>query len=313
MAVENVNEPPRTQVIDPKHSEKKDEGTAYWETAVKNTRLQREFKTEKKLMEELENPPAPPQEPSFKVTGGVNLGTIDLQEQQRLAREETAKAQEEGRKRVEKAETAAQESRDALAAAQLTHLRENLSGQIAALQNAISSGQRGDIVSELDNIEKVAARLGLGRTDGGGIDLNTTLALKKLEQEMKREDRRFALEMKKDERLWQIELKRLESEDKDRQARAEAERGKYAMIASLPEQLGGVIARGLTARADDIAAQPKPARARAIQAGEGEAGEIECPVCQSPVGIGPTAEHATCAGCGQGFDIRRTAEVSSEA
>ena len=100
MPVESVNEPKRTSSIDPKVTpEKKDDDTTYWETQVKKTRLQREFKTEKKLMEEVENPPLPP-EPAFKVTGGVNLGTIDLQEQQRQAREETLRLQREANERI---------------------------------------------------------------------------------------------------------------------------------------------------------------------------------------------------------------------
>ena len=153
--------------IDPKITpEKKDDDTTYWETQVKKTRLQREFKTEKKLMEEVENPPLPP-EPAFKVTGGVNLGTIDLQEQQRQAREETLRLQREANERIERAEKSATDAREALNRANLEHMQSNLGAQIAQLQTAINSGNKRDIFSELENVENIASKLGYAKGSPG--------------------------------------------------------------------------------------------------------------------------------------------------
>ncbi len=37
----------------------------------------------------------------------------------------------------------------------------------------------------------------------------------------------------------------------------------------------------------------------------GHGGEIECPDCQQPVAVGPTAETAICAACGRTMSIKR--------
>jgi len=309
MPLENVNIPQTLNVVDPQAAqEKKNGGVTYWEQQAKETRAQREFVQEQKLINDLNSPPSAP-EPPFKVTGGINLGNIDIQEQQRVAREDSARLQKEAQERVEKAEREVAATRDALNAANLNHLRDTLSGQIAALQNALQAGNRGDISTELETIEKVAAKLGLARPTGnvGGDSFNHELALLKLQQEMKREDRKFALETKKEEKLWTLELKKLEQQQKESEARLLAEQNKYSLFASLPEQVGGVIVKAMAAQEGGVSSRPgnKQAPVRDIEAHEGEAGQIGCPICGNPVGIAPTTQATRCAGCGQQFRIKR--------
>jgi hypothetical protein len=174
-------------------------------------------------------------------------------------------------------------------------------------------------VTELDAVEQVAQRLGLSRGSGssGDSNLENMIALKKLEQELKREERKFSLEMKRDERMWQLELKKLDQQTRESEARLEAERNKFAMLASLPEQVGASIAKGMMARGEagiaaDAAPKTSQVAARTVEAGENEAGELTCPVCQSQVGIGPTAKQAVCAKCRQVFVIKRTTETTEE-
>lgn len=318
MAVEEVHVPGKVKNIDPKNpAEKKDESTSYWEGAVKATRAKREFLEEEKLMREIQQPPEPP-EPPFKVTGGINMGTIDLQEQQRQAREEAKAMAAEAQKRIEQAERERDNARDALNAANIQHLQQNLGSQIEQLKAAVSSGNRRDIMSELESIEAVAGRLGFSKgSRESGNSLESTIQLKRLEQELKREERKFALEMKKDERMWQLELKKLDQAARESEARLEAERNKYAMIASLPEQLGASIAKGLIARNNGggIAEEAPAPRQRAtrqtkqktlnIEAIENEAGQIDCPKCGTPVGIAPTTMDTACVGCHQAFHVTR--------
>jgi hypothetical protein len=186
--------------------------------------------------------------------------------------------------------------------------------QIESLKNAIASGQKHDFFGELENIENAAAKLGYARTDGKASDFNAQLSLKKLEMEMKREDRRFALEMKKDDRMWQLEIKKLEQSAKEADQRLQQESQRYSMLASIPEQIGGAIAKGMIARGENITgmgSQPPPQTqqvpAITVEAGEGEAGELPCPKCNSVIGIGPTTTTTMCAKCSQPFYIKRVA------
>lgn len=331
MAVEEVHVPNAITKIDPTRTpEKKDDNVVYWEGQVKQARAKREFLQEQKLAKEIQDPELPP-EPPFKVTGGINLGNIDIQEQQRAAREEALKAQAEAQKRVDEAIKERDTVREALANAQMRHLQETLGNQIAQLQNAIQGGKRPDIVSELEAVEAIAGRLGLSRiSGGGGSDTNVMLQVKKLEADLKREERRFQLDMKKDERMWQLELKKLEHQERESAARVEAERNKYNMIAALPEQFGTVVAKGLLAhgqgvefsQAEPITQRPSvppPSQQgggmqiRTIQAPVGEGGEIPCPTCGTPVGVAPSTQSTQCAHCHQPFVIQRIEPVAEGA
>jgi hypothetical protein len=310
MSVEQVHVPGKIREVSPKTPEEKKEDSAeYWEKQVKAKRAQKEY-------EPLGKPEEPP-EPPFKVSGGINLGTIDLQEQQRQAREEATQQRAEFQKRIEAADKAATDAREALNTANLVHLKENLSAQIQALQNAITTGNKRDIVSELDTVETLAGKLGLQRNPVGKSDFEAQLQLEKFKLDQKREDRKWMLELKRDERKWQLELKKLEQGAKEADARAEAERNKYAFMASLPEQLGstiakGILARGTPAAGQPVSAQPAAPAVRTIEAGEGESGEISCPNCGTNIGIGPTATNAVCVKCRQKFIINRIARPAAE-
>lgn len=326
MAVVNVNDPKEINKVDPHATVvHEDSDVVAINNEVKKARARRELVQETKLTEDLTNPPSP--EPTFKVTGGVNLGMIDLQEQQRQAREETARMQRESQERITKAEKEVQEVRDSLNKANLEHMQQTLGGQIAQLQSAIQSGSRKDIFSELENIENVAAKLGFSKTNGAaaaGMDsFKAQIELKRLEQDLKREDRKFALEMKRDERMWQLELKKLDMQRLESEAKLESEKNKWNMIAGIPEQLGGVIAKGLIDHgvpSGAVASQPQqqqsnPQKPRTVEADEGAAGQFPCPVCGAMVGIGPTSAGAVCAKCGQTFNVTRVgtpAPVSPE-
>jgi len=315
MAVENVHETKRVTEIDPKTQvEKKPEDVTYLQNEVIKARARRELVQENKLTENLQQPPEPP-EPPFKVTGGINLGQIDLQEQQRLLREESKVAQQQAQDRIDRAEKAATDAREALNRANLDHLQTSLTTQIQQLQVAVQSGTKKDIFAELESIEQMATRLGFTKGPAGtsGLDeFKAQLELKRLEQELKREDRKFALELKRDERMWQLELRKLEQQKIESEARLESEKQRWSALASIPEQLGGAWAAATMAKnAGGVAAAPAPARAapssrpRTIEADEGASGQINCPVCQGAVVIAPTANRAVCAGCGQTFNIIR--------
>jgi hypothetical protein len=298
--------------MDPK-GKKPDEDTAdYWKKEAAAARAKREYIEENKMAERLNNPPEQP-EPPFKISGSVNLGNIDVQEQQRQQAETTEKARTEAQERVTKAEEERDAARKALNEAQIDHVKAELGNKIDELKGAIANNNRGDFGEQLGAIMKLAGMLGFEKPKPGPTDSALTLEIKKLEWQMKKEDRDFQRQMKKDEREWQIELKKLDQQAKDAETRARAEREKYMAFANVPERIGAVVVQGMADRANGEQGQTiqkkaqknKPQATYHIEASEGEAGEVACPQCKTPIGIAPNARSAECVNCHTKIDIKR--------
>ena len=313
MAVENVHESKRTASYDPKTPvDKKPEDVEAIENEVKKARARRELVQEQQLTKSLVSPPA--EEPPFKISGGINLGQIDIQEQQREARTEAQKLIAENQAKLEKLQQERDEALSQINNLSMQYLKDSLEKQIESLKGALASGNRRDIFSELEGIDAVAQRLGYTKGEAVNPDINASLQLKRLEQEIKREDRRFAMELKRDERLWQLEMEKLKQQARDSEVRLLAEKQKYEMLAAIPKELGSSIAKGLlAANSQGVSSQPSAApQPYNVTARENEAGEIECPQCQTPVGIAPTANRSVCATCGQLFTVTRTSGEDEE-
>lgn len=305
MAVEQVKVPKRIFTLDPreKPSPAPPNSAEYWDGQAKAARARREYVEETQMAERLAKPEIPP-DPAFKFKGEVDLGKIDIQEQQKLAAEATERARTEARERITKAEQDRDEARQALNAAQLAHMHAELGGKIEQLQNAIAANNRVDIADQLAGIEKLAGMLGYQKPVAGPTDGNLTLELKKLDWQMQRENRDFQRQMKHDERTWQIELRKLDQGAQQADARLQQEREKFTMLASAPERVGAVIAKAIMENANGRAASDqsvsKPSKKRMTyhaEALEGEADEIPCPNCETPIGIAPNARRAECVNC----------------
>ena len=88
MAVEPVHVPGRTTQSNPKLVPERSAagvGSAYYEEELKKARAKRELEEEEQRLEATRNPQ--PSEPPFKISGGANLGTIDLQADRKAAEE----------------------------------------------------------------------------------------------------------------------------------------------------------------------------------------------------------------------------------
>jgi len=306
MSVESDAKAPRKMFdLDPtKPKDKNKDSADYWSEQARAARAKREYIEENKMAERISNPEAPP-EPPFKIAGEVNLGKIDIQEDKRLAAEATERARKEAQDRVVKAEQERDEARKALGDAQMAHLKVELGGKIDALQQAVSQNNRVDISEQLQGIAKIAALLGFEKPIPGPTDSTLSLEIKKLEWQMKKEDREFQRQMKKDEREWQIELKKLDQGARESEARLKQEKDKYTAFANIPERLGSVVIKGLADRAGSTIEKQAPVTSYHAEAGEGEAGEVPCPNCNTPIGIGPTASQAECINCHTKLTISR--------
>lgn len=282
--------------------------------------LHRQLAQERKLTEDITSPPQ--YEPPVKIAGSINLGEFNLQEQQRHATEIAERSRVEAEQRIDKVREELDKTKNALQDSRLESVRNTLESQIAVLAKAVQDGHstQPSFENQLAMVETFADKLGFVRPEAGSSDLNTQLAIKKLDADMKREDRRFQLEMKKDERLWQLKLKEIEMQQHETNARINAERERNQMFAQFPEHLGSAIAKGMMARgdngngqlqqpiSDDVMARMtgKPtAHHRTVEANIGDYGQFDCDQCGTSVGMGPDSEITACAGCGTIFDVVR--------
>jgi len=168
-------------------------------------------------------------------------------------------------------------------------------------------------------MKATAKQLGLVEPQATG-DLMAQIELKKLDFTL--EDRKFEHEIALNRLVGEQEARREELRDKKEFQRAQlaqdAERNQ--MVAKAPQMVGGVIAqamrdrdegRRVTEEAPAESKAPRRKRAHHVDAGWGESGEVECPGCNQPITIGPTAEVAVCAACDERFPIRRIGERPS--
>ena len=316
MAVEDVKVPKRLITLDPTGKNKKEvDSSDYWEKQARTARAQREYLEEKTFADKIANPPDPPEAP-FQIKGSVNLGDIDLTEQQRKTEESNALARKEARERIDKAEQERDEARQLAHNAQLALIQDQLTGKIERLQEAINSNSRVDIATQLQSIEKLAGMLGYQKIEAGPTDSSLVLEIKRLEQQMARDEREFQQRMKEDERNWTIKLRELDQRAKEADARLKHEQDKWNALVSVPERIGAAVAQGFMEKSMNgvmptEAPIPQPTVASNgkqtyhAEANVGETGEINCPECQTLIGISPVAKKVECINCGTKVVIKR--------
>ncbi len=147
----------------------------------------------------------------------------------------------------------------------------------------------------------------------------------RIQAQMAREEREFKREMRNDEKKWNLEVEKLNMERQNAVAKLQADKEHQEFLANSIKGVGGAIAAGLlqggtggiaeetpappapAKPAGGISGQPQPARQYRAEAKQGEAGELTCPTCQQPIGIGPETTRAICGNCGSTVDVTRTA------
>ena len=311
----------------------------YWQNKAQEARAMREYEEEQQNIKNLRNPPQAG-EPPIKMTGEISMGKIDFQEQTRLAREEAAAAREAAEARATKMEEENARLKESLLTTTINNLQQTLGSQITKLQGDIAAG-RGNSKSIADQLKEVidsASLLGFVKPEAArptpvvanATDAAISLEMLRLQLEDKRADRNFAWQMEKDRREFQIQLKKLDQANRLAAQEISVKREQSAWLAKAPEMIGNTIAQGLmasrgggtiesrpTARrtaqnpyapphTENIESQaPNSEPGRKVAAGINEAGTIDCPDCQQPIAIGPTATRAICAACGYEVEIVR--------
>jgi len=259
-----------------------------------------------KAEERTENP--------FQVKGQINVGNIDLQAEREETRRQAVEAQQAMANEMEKQRQEAQLLREQLAQEKMEGLKNTLLTQLnqqnQQLSNLINSqASKGSIVDQIKAMKATAAELGL--VDGNaGSSASLQVELKRLEFEL--EDRRHAHEMEilrlTDER--EYNRKKLDLEDKRLEAELEEKRKSREQLAQAPLMIGQAIGQAMKGGGEPAAPTNiinAPAPSGHIDAPPGEAGELECPGCQTTMSFGPTQKLAVCPGCDARFTVNRAA------
>lgn len=251
----------------------------------------------------------------FKVTGGIDFGHLDLAQERKEASERLEKLKKEA---DDVAKATGQENsqlRDKIAELNLEHLTSTFQAQMEGLTKLIqASGSKKNFVEEMAEAQETAKALGFARPTPESSDLQTTLALKKIEFEQAVALRNLARDDRAEARRWQMELRRLDDERDGRKHQENEAQKSREMWGRAPTVIGETIAAGMMAASGKAEANPvgKAKVGKRVEAIAGEGGDFECETCKQPVAVGPTAKVAICAGCGAKYPIERKERVEPE-
>jgi len=231
---------------------------------------------------------------------------------QRIEADQAAASQ-----RAEQMEAERENLKDELNKERLESMRRDFAQKMEDLQKTIQTGaSQKSFTEQFSEAQAIAAQLGFEKTTGGK-DPTVELELKKMEWQMKKEDREFQRQMKKDERDWQLRIEEIKDQREFRRAELDQQAKKDEMFASFPQRIGAAFAKGVIDSETEEGAAPHISRAAGkqtyhVEIGEGEAGEVSCPKCGTAVGVGPSSKAAICVGCNSKFDVTRKTTRSPE-
>ena len=256
-----------------------------------------------------------PKESPVKVTGEMSFGKINYQEilQQQLAeRDELRKQAEESAGKTQQENN---DLRERLHTSEMQVLKTSFDAQMQVLTKMIeTSASRGSFVEQYNAVIETAKTLGLSQPQIAG-DINSQIALKKMEFDQTAELRRMAREEKRADRDFQRQLNRDADEREARKVEQGRQDRRDEMFNKAPQVIGGALAQGILANqrggggvTQEAPVETKPSKGKHVEANWGDSGEVECPGCSQPIAIGPTARTAVCANCGVKVPIRRTGE-----
>lgn len=319
MPVEDVWKPQSVKTVDPRTAGEKDsESVDYWERKKREARSRLEYEEAQSALQRLGAPAAA--ESPFKVTGEVNLGKFDLQDQQNRTQQAMDKMQKEKddelRSERSKNETLAEELQRERADALRRDFDTRFEQLTKTIQDLTTARQRDErplmeqFREQYGVLQELAKDMGLERT-AGGQDPQLTLQLAELQYKQAREDREFKRQMRNDDKRWQLEIKRMDAEQEARHAELQQQARRNDMIASAPAWLGNALGQAVRSSAEEQLAQQAPgvnqAKAYQVKIPPMQGANLPCPNCGNEVAFGADTTLGRCIACGSQFRVLREA------
>ncbi|MFA5151713.1 MAG: hypothetical protein WC554_04040 [Clostridia bacterium] len=325
MSVEEVNVPPKVTDIPVKSNGPPD----HWSQMAEQSKKQLEVMTNQKMMERLAQGDAPPPDNPIKMQGSINLGNIDFQATAREAQERADKIMMEREKEVKEERVRREAAEQEATKLRIDALQTQIQAQMAEMAKMIQLGMQKpkSFMEQYNEVKQLTTELGTlnPAPQAGAANSTFQLEMLKIQAQMAREEREFKREMRNDEKKWNLEIEKLNIERQANVAKLQADKEHQEFLANSIKGVGGAIAAGLLngggggfteespagasplKPAGGISGQPKQSRQYRAEAKSGEAGELTCPTCQQPIGIGPETTRAICGNCGSTVDVTRTA------
>jgi len=219
--------------------------------------------------------------------------------------------------------------------------QKSISQQIADIKQAaadmgLGGSKFSDVQEALEFVERLKPNKTLPEQLKDAQELMETFGKKETNQfppeitlQLKQMDRdlQIRLEEMRDSRSdrdrdWQLQIRKWEEEKEIKMAQLQAEiaakKEGNELLAQGIQRLGQVIAAAKGAAAGGVAGAvaggvASGAGSRVINAGEGEAGEVECESCHSVIPISESADDVICPGCGTRYAIQRIPKTTEEA
>ncbi|KKN59497.1 hypothetical protein LCGC14_0541110 [marine sediment metagenome] len=254
----------------------------------------------------------------FKVSGKVDLGTFNYQDLLNKQTEEMKDLKKEANEEAAGQAAISNDLRERLHSKEMEVLTTSFAAQMQALTKMVeSNASRGSFMDQYNGVMEMAKTIGLSQPQLAG-DVTQSMALEKMKFEQNLELKRMGREDRQADREFTRRLN-LDAEEREAKKGERAQQAKRDdMFAKAPQVIGGAIAQGLMANKGDgggvseqASPEPKAPKGKPgphFEAGWGESGDGECPGCNQPIGIGPTAKTAVCANCGDSVPIIRVGE-----
>lgn len=242
---------------------------------------------------------------SFKVSGGLHLGEIDLQEERRKAAEESERLRKEA---ADNANRTAQENAQLREALHLAEMREMRAEHAAALELIANKIDNRSPMEIMRDIRESAAELGLKAPEPGISDPQLSIQLMQLQHEEAARAREFEWKMKQDDYAREDRKEELRNQREFNTAKLAVDKERAEFFRSLPASIGEAIGKGIAASPENerggVSSGNKKLRGE-LTVPVGVGGRTKCPSCETDVGIGSTARKAICANCGTEIIIKR--------
>ncbi len=257
-------------------------------------------------------------ESPFKVSGKVDLGTFNYQELLAKQTLDMKDLKKEADQQAASQAAVSDDLRERLHGKEMEVLTTSFAAQMQALTEMVkANASRGSFMDQYNGVMEMAKTIGFSQPQLAG-DVTSQMALEKMKFDQNIELKRMAREEKRADREFQRQLN-VDAEERETKKGERAQQAKRDdMFARAPQVIGSALAQGMLANegngggvSEQASPEPKASRGKPgpqFEAGWGESGEVECPGCNQPIGIGPTAKTAVCTNCDESVPITRVGE-----
>ena len=241
-------------------------------------------------------------ESPFKIMGGVNLGTIDLQAERTQAVQESKELKKEQEDTLKAVGQENQQLRDKIHEQEMKVVSTTFQAAIDKIES------KGSLAEQIVGIRALAKELGMAQPDSSISDPALQLQMLQMQHAETQRDREFQWQMQKDRDEREDRKEQLRDERNAKAAEGARQAKRDEMFANAPKMAGAAFAQGLLARggaSEGVSEKPRGKAGYRIEVATGRAAEMDCEECGEPIGIGPTQRGAVCASCGAKYVIKR--------